>query len=125
MDWRASFSPNGVTFVPSAAQCVLLSIIEKVLQALGVAVLAVHHVAGEIDGVLASWNACMHESAGSAMLRMPEILVEQPVWLSAILQVVWALRDVHRRIVFAVSVSISCCIPLVIADAGNAIRLTS
>lgn len=56
-----------------------LPIIEEVLQALEVAVSIGRHVAEEIDAVLESWKGRMRERAGSAILRLPEVLVEQPV----------------------------------------------
>lgn len=55
------------------------AIVEEVLRALEVAISVGQHVAEGIDDMLGSWRERMHERAGSSILRLPELLVEQPV----------------------------------------------
>lgn len=55
------------------------AIVEEMLRAFEVAISVGQHVAEGIDGVLELWRERMHERAGSSILRLPEVLVEQPV----------------------------------------------
>lgn len=54
-------------------------IIECLLDALELAVVIGSHMASEVDAVLDRWNDATNNRAGSAALRLPALLVEQPV----------------------------------------------
>ena len=56
-----------------------LPIVERLADALELAVSLGLVVSGRIDGVLSEWRSRMRERRGSAILRLPDVLVEQPV----------------------------------------------
>lgn len=56
-----------------------LPIIERLLDALELAVALAGLVAARIDEVIGSWAASMTERKGSAIYRLPQLLAEQPV----------------------------------------------
>lgn len=60
-----------------------LPVIEQLVDALELAVSLGAMVARRLDEVIAEWHESMTERAGSAILRLPDVLVEQPVVNSA------------------------------------------
>lgn len=55
------------------------AIVERLADALEVALSIGNLVAQRLDGVLARWRSAMVERAGSSIYRLPAVLVEQPV----------------------------------------------
>lgn len=56
-----------------------VAIVERLADALEVALSIGNLVAQRLDGVLARWRSAMVERAGSSIHRLPAVLVEQPV----------------------------------------------
>ncbi len=63
----------------------VIPVVTQLVEALELAIALGDEVAHRIDGVIADWRARMTERAGSAMHRLPDVLVEQPVVDSAYL----------------------------------------
>ena len=62
-----------------------LPMVERVVDALASALLIGSLVATAVDGVLTGWRASLTARRGSSILRLPDVLVEQPVVSSAFL----------------------------------------